>query len=87
MGQDISDWAMPCDFRPLCIGWPIRGLGKIRHDQWIPGQILPHFDPSYVSVRQLTRKLAFSASHWSANKRARKNLTSPVDSWLNSTPI
>ena len=20
MGQDISDWAMPCDFRPLCNG-------------------------------------------------------------------
>ena len=28
----------------------IRGLGKIRHDQWIPGKILPHFDPSYLSV-------------------------------------
>ena len=35
------------------IGQPIRGLEKIRHDQWIPGKILPHFDPSYLSVGQI----------------------------------
>ena len=32
--------------------------------QWIPGKILPHFDPSHLSVGQITRKLGFSASHW-----------------------
>ena len=45
------------------------------HAQWIPGKILPQFDPSHLSVDQITRKLGFSAFHWSANKRARKNLT------------
>ena len=34
------------------------------HAQWIPGQIIPHFDPSHFPVRQITRKLGFSASHW-----------------------
>ena len=26
--------------------------------------ILPYFDPSHLSVGQITRKLGFSASHW-----------------------
>ena len=51
--------------RPL-IGRPIRGLVKIQHEHWIPGKILPHFDPSYLSVSQITRKLGFLASHLSA---------------------
>ena len=29
-----------------------------------PGLILPHIDPSHLSVAQLTGKLGFSASHW-----------------------
>ena len=32
------------------------------HVHCIPGQILPHFDPSHLSVGQLTGKLGFSAS-------------------------
>ena len=51
------------------LSWSIRGLEKI---QWIPGKILPHFDPSYLSVGQITRKSGISASHWSANKKAKK---------------
>ena len=39
------------------------------------------FDPSYLSVGQITRKLGFSASHWLANKRSSKNPTQPLDSW------
>ena len=34
------------------------------HAQWLPSQILSHFDPSLLSVCQLTGKLGFSASHW-----------------------
>ena len=42
---------------------PIGGQGDVSHVwdhvQWIPGQILPHFDPSHLSVGQLTGKLGF----------------------------
>ena len=44
------------------LSWLVRGLGKTV--QWIPGQILLHFEPSHLSVGQLTGKLGFSASHW-----------------------
>ena len=40
---------------------PIRGLGDVLHvwdhAHWISGKILPYFDPSHLSVGQLTRKL------------------------------
>ena len=31
MGQDISDWAMPCDFRPLCIVSDLETFWKAYH--------------------------------------------------------
>ena len=34
------------------------------HAHWISCKILPHVDPSHLSVGQITRKLGFSASHW-----------------------
>ena len=41
--------------------WPLRGLRDVSHvwdnAHWIPGQILTHFDPSHLSVGQITRKL------------------------------
>ena len=32
------------------------------HAQWIPGKILPHFDPSHLSVGQLARKDCITSS-------------------------
>ena len=53
---------------------------KIRHTQWIPGKILPHFDPSHLSVGQITKKLEFSAILLAilANKRAEMPSVLPV---------
>ena len=37
---------------------------KARKNLTCPGEILPHFYPSHMSVGQITRKLGFSATHW-----------------------
>ena len=37
--------------------WPIRGLRDVSHvwdhAHWIPGKILPHLDPSHLSIGQI----------------------------------
>ena len=46
-------------------------MSHVDHAHWIPGQILPHFDPSHLSVGQITRVKIFSLSlAILANKRA-----------------